>query len=593
MTHLQKCKSTSILKWASSSFGQNQLNSSKSQVWSSGYSFISPNTRLYRTKRVAQTEDSEIFGQLEIDKVVRIPRAVKKEAQAALLEYFYSTRNLQFLDAENMSRNSPLFLSKLLKQVNTEAEIGRSIARFLCYHPVNEFEPFLESLGLKPSEYAHLLPRNLMYLTDARLLLENYYVLCGYGFARHKIGKIYKGATEVFHSDVQILVSKLRGYEKLGFSQSTVVKLIISSPYLLIGNVNADFTKVLERIKNFGFETRWFENNLLEDDDYNWSRMLELLCLFSKMGLTDAEMAEMLGQHPDILFEDSGDRTILLIGFLLKFGYSMNQIGPMFLQFPQVQVGKFVSNLRRCFGFLNEIEMETTKMGNFLRSHTLLVGSCCLKSANSLLTYLCVGKKRLCSYIQKNPHELKNFVLGAKVERLPSLEEDSESKLHKNKFLLNLGYVEDSNEMKKALKVFRGKGGELQERFDFIMSYGLEHDEVREMVKVSPQILNQTKSVIQTKIDLLVKELGYPISALWVFPSLLNYTVERVKHRVSMYDWLKSQGMADPVLALSTIVACSETQFVKQYVNRHPNGPEAWQDLKKKIFSKQTNNIHS
>lgn len=585
MTHLEKLRASSILKWVSSNFAENQLNSLQHQVWPSGYSFFVQNTRLYRTKKVVQVEKSGTLDQSVSDNVVKISRAVKREAQAALLEYFYSTRNLQFLDAENMSRNSPIFLAKLLKQVNNEDEVGRSITRFLCYHPINEFEPFLESLGLKPSEYVPLLPRDLMYLTDARLLLENYYVLCGYGFARQKIGRIYKEATEVFYSDVENLVSKLRAYEKLGLAQSTLVKLIISCPCLLVGNVNVDFVEVLEKVKSFGFETSWIEENLVEGSAYNWSHMLGFLRLFSKMRLTKEQLAVILSQHPDIFFEDSGNRTILLVGFLLKFGHSMNQIASMVLQFPDVQVGKFVSNLRRCFVFLNEIEMEATEIGDFVRSHTLLVGSCTLKSTNSLLTNLCVGKKRLRSYIQENPHELKNLVLGTKVKPLPSLDENLVSKLQKSKFLLDLGYVEDSNEMKKALKVFRGKGGELQERFDFIMSYGLDQEEVRQMVKVSPQILNQTKNVIQTKIDLLVKELGHPISALWVFPSYLNYTVERVRLRLSMYDWLKDQGTADPMLALSTIVACSEKEFVKQYVNRHPNGPQVWLDLKKKICS--------
>jgi hypothetical protein len=41
--------------------------------------------------------------------------------------------------------------------------IGRSIfIRLLHYHPINEFEPFFEGMGLKLSEYVPLLPRNLM-----------------------------------------------------------------------------------------------------------------------------------------------------------------------------------------------------------------------------------------------------------------------------------------------------------------------------------------------------------------------------------------------------------------------------------------------
>ncbi|EXB93644.1 hypothetical protein L484_018030 [Morus notabilis] len=574
-THLRKLRTTSILKWGSSYFAGNQLNSQKRQLWPNGYSLVSPNARLYRTKRTEEESPNN---------AVRIPRRIKKEAEAALLEYFHSTRNFDYLDAENMSKNSPIFLSKLLKRVNIEDEIGHSIARFLRYNPINEFEPFFESLGLKPSEYGPLLPPHLVFLSDCRFLLENYYLLCGYGFERQKIGKIYKEATEVFSSDVKVLVSKLRAYEKLGIGQASLVKFIISSPYFLIGDdVNADFVEVLERFKSLGLGISWIEGNLLEGNSCNWSHMLGLLTLFSKMGLSKEQLAELISYHPDILFEDSGNRTVLLVGCLLKFGFTMDQISSMLMRFPDIKVGKFVSNWRRCFLFLNEVKMEATDIGDFVRSRALLMGTCDLHRANSLCTKLNVGKKRLCKYISENPQELKNLVLGAKLKPFPRLEEDLASESLRNKFLLDLGFVQDSDKMKAAQKMFRGKGGKLQERFDFIMSYGLDREEVCRMVKVSPQILNLKKNVIQTKIDLLVRQWAYPVSSIWAFPSILNYKVQRVNLRLSMYNWLKGQGKAD--LSLSTIVASTEKEFVTQFVNRHPSGPQVWQDLKEKIYS--------
>ncbi len=81
-----------------------------------------------------------------------------------------------------------------MKRVENEGGIGRSIIHLLRYHPINEFEPFFEGMGLKPTEYVPLLPRNLMFLSDDELLLENYHVLCNNGIARNKIGKIYKEA---------------------------------------------------------------------------------------------------------------------------------------------------------------------------------------------------------------------------------------------------------------------------------------------------------------------------------------------------------------------------------------------------------------
>ncbi|EPS74257.1 hypothetical protein M569_00502, partial [Genlisea aurea] len=130
--------------------------------------------------------------------LAKIHRVVKSEAQSVLLDYFHSTRGLQFSDAENMSKNTPEFFDALTNRVFVcnDSEVSRSLIRFLRYHPVNEFEPFFESIGLKPSEYSSYLPRTLMFLNEDELLMENYTLLCNYGFPRNRIGRIYKEATE-------------------------------------------------------------------------------------------------------------------------------------------------------------------------------------------------------------------------------------------------------------------------------------------------------------------------------------------------------------------------------------------------------------
>ncbi|XVE96077.1 hypothetical protein REPUB_Repub02eG0190400 [Reevesia pubescens] len=538
------------------------------------------NPRLYRTKRLVVTENSN-----NGEDVTRVPRATLKEAQAALLEYLHSTRSIPFMDAENMSKNSPIFLQKLLKNVRIVKDVGSSMSRLLRYHPINEFEPFFESLGLKPCEYTPLLPRDLMFLSDECLLLENYRVLCEYGIERNKIGQIYKKAVQVFRHEFGVLPLKLQAYQELGLSQSFMAKIIVCSPQVLIGDVDLKFIKVLEILRSVGFDYTWIKEHLSEQDSYNWSIILRVLNFFIEMGCS-SELHGLISQHPGLLFEGSGNRALSLIAFLLKFGLQMDGIPSMFLQFPEISVGQFVSNLIKCFLFLHEIEMEVDEIGKIMCSYPILLGSCTLKKTNSLLSNLNVGKKRLCKYIQENPQELGKWGIGTRVGPLPKSGEDIESQRLKMKFLLDLGYGANPDVMKKALKVFRGRGGELQERFDSIVKAGLDKEDVSEMVAVSPQILNQSKAVIQSKIYLLVNELGYPLSSLVSFPSYLSYTTQRARLRLAMYNWLKDQKKVAPDLALSTIVACSEKIFLSQYVNHHPSGPQVWQDLKSKIYHK-------
>ncbi|OEL36412.1 hypothetical protein BAE44_0002567 [Dichanthelium oligosanthes] len=68
--------------------------------------------------------------------------------------------------------------------------------------------------------------------------------------------------------------------------------------------------------------------------------------------------------------------------------------------------------------------------------------------------------------------------------------------------------------MKKALKAFRGKGDELQDRFDFLVRTGLAQKDVVNMIKIAPQILNQKINVLESKISFLVNETAYPLSLL-------------------------------------------------------------------------------
>nr|CAB3504844.1 unnamed protein product [Digitaria exilis] len=122
---------------------------------------------------VGKDDDEE-----EVDKELRAieRRRVYWTAQQTFMEYLHVTRGLVFADAEHISTHSPAFVSKLLNEVKdaikdpveggeevvfkskvkrTEARDQRAtkaLVRLFRYHPINEFEPFFESMGLKPGE---------------------------------------------------------------------------------------------------------------------------------------------------------------------------------------------------------------------------------------------------------------------------------------------------------------------------------------------------------------------------------------------------------------------------------------------------------
>ncbi|XP_071731188.1 transcription termination factor MTEF18, mitochondrial [Rutidosis leptorrhynchoides] len=514
----------------------------------------------------------------------RISRVVRTEAQTALFDYLHFTRGFHFTDAEYISKNSPQFVQNLLSVVDDEQDVSRALSKYFRYNPINEFEPFLESLGLNPFEYPSLLPKSLIFLGDDDLLLDNFHVLCGYGIPRTKIGQIYKEAKEIFRYDNGVLSMKLKAYENLGLSKSTIISLITCCPSLLIGNIDNKFLVVLDKLKGIGFGKEWIGSYVSDKTTLNWDRMLDTMSFLLQVGYNDEQMKILFTDNPALLFEGSGKRVYVLVGQLLKLGFKMNQIYDLFLKSPQILSSKCAKNLWTAVCFLAEIGMETEVIASIVATHMEVLGSNSLKAPITVMNSLKIKKDALCRAIKKDPLQLIN--LATKTDTKSIENQDSNTIVERRNFLLRLGYIENSDELSKALRKFRGRGDQLQERFDCLVQAGLDYNVVSSMIKRAPSVLNQTKDLLEKKIDCLVNRLGYPLEAVVVFPSYLCYDIQRINLRFSMYLWLLERGAAKPKLSLSTILACSDVRFVKYFVHIHPEGVATWESLKNSLKSK-------
>ncbi|KAL0284576.1 UNVERIFIED_CONTAM: Transcription termination factor MTEF18, mitochondrial [Sesamum angustifolium] len=515
-----------------------------------------------------------------------IPRLAKTDAQAALFDYLHCTRGLSFLDAEHISKNSPRFLGDLIAKVEKEQDVSRALSRFFRYHPINEFEPFFESLGLSPTEFQYLLPRGLIFLNDNQVLLDNYHTLSDYGIPRSKIGRMYKEVNEIFGYEFGVLDRKLRAYEHLGLSRSTVIKLVTCCPLLLAGEVNNALIRVLDNLKEMGFDSNWIGGYLSSQKTYHWNRVLDTLCFLREIGCSDAQMGDLFRKDTALLFEGSGKQVYVVVGALLKLGLKMNEVYALVLKNPQILSPKCSKNFWKALHFLFEIEMEPDNIVQILSIHLEILGSHSLKGPKTVLRNFNGDKHSLCESIKNDPSKFFNLAFKSNICNAEYVAARNPSNfVEKTEFLLRIGYVENSEEMVKALKRFRGRGDQLQERFDCLVQAGLDFNAVSSMVKQAPTVLNQTKDILEKKIDCLRNYLGYPVDSIVAFPSYLCYDIERISRRFSMYAWLREKGAAKPMLSVSTLVACSDARFVKYFVNIHPEGPVVWENLKKSLPS--------
>ena len=526
-------------------------------------------------------------------------------AQQTFMEYLHVTRGLSFSDAEHISKHSPAFVSKLLNQVKDaikdpveggeavfrskvktremrDERATTALQRLFRYYPINEFEPFFESMGLKPSEYESFLPQDLMFLSDDETLLENYHVLCNYGVMRTKIGGIYRDAGEVFSFGDGVLASKLRAIEDLGFSKTTVIKLVTCCPAVLTRGPHAEL-KILKWLDDIGIQRDWIGQFLSVKKSYNWRKMVEVPQFFTELGFDKEGIGKLIRQHPDFLLDGSGKVLFRAVAIMLKAGSGKEDLFNLFMDFPDVQARSFARNIQSVILFLTGIDVSEEDIKKFVVANASMLGSARVKKANSILTYLNVGKKRLWKIIMEEPRELMKYALGLKVNRLPPCDRTEKSLKEKVIFLKNIGFEEGSDDMNKALKAFRGKGDELQDRFDFLVKIGFEPKDVSNMIKVAPQVLNQKIHVLESKISFLLNETSYPLSALVGYPAFLSFTIERTKARFLMYNWLQERGLVPPNFALSTLLACSEKRFFNYLVLKHEKGPEVWEKLKKEV----------
>jgi hypothetical protein len=86
-----------------------------------------------------------------------------------------------------------------------------------------------------------------------------------------------------------------------------------------------------------------------------------------------------------------------------------------------------------------------------------------------------VRKADLCRITKDSPFEL--ISLASKQEQKRTGGQcycDPHNNLEKTTFMLKLGYVENSEEMEELVKLFKGRGDQLQERLDCLVEAGLD-----------------------------------------------------------------------------------------------------------------------
>ncbi|KAK9144578.1 hypothetical protein Sjap_004481 [Stephania japonica] len=166
------------------------------------------------------------------------PKAIL-QAQKALTEYFYNTRSLPFSCAENISNNALVSLCDLIAKVDFSPQTFSSgFSRFLRYHPIDEFDFFFESIGIPYSEIKGFVRPNEFFLSQNANILNVACVLCDFGFAWNKLGRLYVEKSLIFDEDPdgipeEVFAKKFEFFSGMGASKEDIGLVLLQWPEIL------------------------------------------------------------------------------------------------------------------------------------------------------------------------------------------------------------------------------------------------------------------------------------------------------------------------------------------------------------------------
>ncbi|KAL8534575.1 hypothetical protein ACS0TY_010551 [Phlomoides rotata] len=509
-----------------------------------------------------------------------------EESQQALSDYLHSTRSLPFLYADNIARNSPRRLSEIVSQIPfSPHNFYYSFRRFLRYHPINELEFLLESIGLNCDENGFppsLLPPNTFFLSD----YKHFDVVCtlaGMCFPWSKLGLLLKEECLILETDSSRLrrkISEIEGY--YGFNRVCTISICLSFPRVLISN-SSDLLSDLK--------TLFFDYDLLSSVEGNVDAMFEVcekIKLFYSLGCGMGKVGELMGRSKSIFVDYSREALISKIVYFCKLNVEKDRVGLLLLSKPEIFSFDLENRVILVAEFLKHMGLNEKESKSLEHKYPHVFGRNNIANVPGIMKSIHLGEWFFKRMQTEDSSMLNTFPIVC-TESMDEVYENNLRKIRaqrnyayvirKMNFLHSVGFGENRFAV-KALGQLHGDSSELQQRFDYLVQCGIEYSKLCAMLVCTARMLNQKISHLEKKIEYLCTEMGLSLHFLDVFPGYLCHDLEnRMKPRYRFHKWLKEQGFCDKEYALSTIIADSEKIFAARISRIDHDAARKWQEI--------------
>lgn len=262
----------------------------------------------------------------------------------------------------------------------------------------------------------------------------------------------------------------------------------------------------------------------------NTVNLTKALCLksFEEMGRTLAYLQRFGGvklilRRPVILNYDLEAQLIPRIGFLLDLsGSNEDTTATVLYKFPFV-LAYSVDHLKDHVEFLNSYAgLSYDEIFRIVLVYPSLFSASRKRKLHPRIDFL-----KQCGL---SSHDIFRFLIKAPLFLSLSFEENLGNKLV---FLVKIGYENRTKELAMAMgAVTRCSCKNLQEVIGVFLNYGLSCEDILDMSKKHPQVLQYNHESLEEKLDYLIEEMGRKVGELLSFPAFLGYKLDgRIKHR--------------------------------------------------------------
>ncbi|KAK6118510.1 hypothetical protein DH2020_047777 [Rehmannia glutinosa] len=271
---------------------------------------------------------------------------------------------------------------------------------------------------------------------------------------------------------------------------------------------------------------------------------------------------DLILRRPAILNYDLETQLIPRIGFLLELsGGDENATAIVLRKFPFI-LAYTVDHLKDHVEFLNSYAgLSYEEIFRIVLVYPSLFSASRKRKLHPRIDFL-----KQCGL---SSHDIFKFLIKAPLFLSLSFEDNLVNKLV---FLVKIGYENRTKELALAMgAVTRCSCKNLQEVIGVFLNYGLTCEDILDMSKKHPQVLQYNHESLEEKLNYLIEEMGREVGEILSFPAFLGYKLDgRIKHRFEEKRKVLGEGMSiNKLLSVSAARFSTKSKTKKRLSTIH------------------------